>query len=91
MGKDDPFSSLFDPNVGDKPADLVNYLLAGQKKFYGQTIIEEGFEYVALVSHVKNLLKKYDALEIKRGTALAVLRTDRPFSFKRVERVLKDG
>ena len=91
MHRNDPFAQQFDPNVGSKPTDLVNYLLAGQKKFYGQTIMDEEFEYIALLSHAKTLLKKYKPLAIKRAIALAVLRTDRPFSFKRVESVIKDG
>jgi hypothetical protein len=85
VSSDNPLSDLYNPaKVGDKPTDLVTFLLAEQRKVYGYTYLDR-LPYPALVKHAKLLLKKYSPQLIKRGIALSVRWGKYPASFKFVE------
>lgn len=84
--RDNPLSSHFKPECGDKPKDLVNYLIALQMRQIGR-IIE--MDTRILSRHVKLLLKKYDVMLIKRGIKYASQTADHPYSFKYVEEMIE--
>lgn len=85
VSSDNPLSDLYNPaKVGDKPVDLVVFLLSEQRKVYGYTYLDK-LPYPALVRHAKLLLKKYPSSMIKRGIKLSVLWGHYPGSFKFVE------
>lgn len=65
-----PASSRFIPPKGDKPADLVRYLIATQTAAHGHNALEK-FSYETLLRNMKLLLKKFPAEDIKREIALA--------------------
>lgn len=83
-----PLSSTFNPAVGDTSRELLWYCLGLQKALYKTTILEQ-FSYRILQRNFSLLLKKYSPLEIKRGIALAILYSDRPFSTSFVEKAIK--
>lgn len=81
-----PLSIHFDPNVGDSPKDLTNYLIALQVRRFGCSI---ELEHQTLVMNFKRLLKKHDPLLIKRGIAYAAQIANNPFSTKFVSECIE--
>jgi len=84
--RDDPLSSHFEPKIGDKPKDLVNYMLALQVRQFDKLI---DLTYPALVRNMKLLLKEYDAMMIKRAIKYASQVAEHPFSTKFVKEVIE--
>lgn len=84
VSSDNPLSDLYNPSIGDRPVDLVVFLLSEQRKVYGYTYLDK-LPYPVLVRHAKLLLKKYPPALIKRGIKLSVLWGHYPGSFKFVE------
>jgi hypothetical protein len=81
----DPLSESYKAPYGDKPRDLVRYLIACQKRTYDTTICEQGtVNEGALLRSAGSLLKKYHPELIKRAIKLATIWSPYTFSFKYV-------
>lgn len=80
-----PLSFHFKPECGDKPKDLVNYMIALQVKRFGCSI---NLDTRILIRNVKLLLKKHDVMMVKRAIKYSSIVADHPYSFKFVESVI---
>jgi hypothetical protein len=80
--EDDPLSPQFNPGpLGESAGDLVRYMIACQKRRFGQTFLEKQPERV-LVRNMKLLLEQHSAAILKRAIKLAEGRAQHPFSTK---------
>lgn len=81
-----PRSDQFDETGVETPKQLVNYLLAVQKKKFNRTILDDSrFTYSMLQAHAKRLQAKYPSGVLKRAVKTMVDVANHPFSFKKVE------
>ena len=83
-----PLSESYVVPPGKTARELVNLLIARQKTVYNQTIVESGIPRIALIKHMKKLMKTYSLEDIKRGIDLSVINSDYPVSIKYVEEMI---
>lgn len=89
--QEDPDSDHFSPPIGDKPADIVRYMVALQQRKYGETILDKGIGFQILSRQVKLLLREYSPDALKRAIRRCSVWSRYPFSTKMVERLIKRG
>lgn len=75
------------PEIGVTPQQLTLYLIARQKKQYGE-IITDQLEERILRRHVRLMLNQYDPKAIIRGIEIGLIYSPYPFSFAFVEKQL---
>ncbi|HMN10765.1 MAG TPA: hypothetical protein PKD55_00405 [Bellilinea sp.] len=83
----DPFSSHFEPVLGEDTGLIVDFMLGSQYRKYGTTI-EETLTRAILLRHASLLKEKYGAGEVERGIRMALQVSRYPFSFKLVEKLI---
>lgn len=91
LRQEDPDSEHFAPPIGDKPAEIVRYMVALQQQKYGQTILDKGIGFPILSRQIKRLLGEYTADAVKRAIRRCSIWSRYPFSTKMVERLMKRG
>lgn len=89
--RQDPDSEHFAPPIGDKPADIVRYMVALQQQKYGETILDRGIGFPILSRQIKRLLGEYTADVVKRAIRRCSVWSHYPFSTKMIERLIKRG